>query len=143
MCVTPTGEDRNASIPLIFLLHCLCGSCPLLLHSQHFKGALGSGCATLLLSSAMLPLPVGLSSGATSAGPPSHPPLPWQFPWHVALHALIRHLSCGSSKFPQFPFQYLFSCNSPGGNKCFCIVRNNITFSISCLPVELSLQIMG
>lgn len=150
MCLIHTVEDRNASIPLIFLVHCLPGSSvPCRCAVSTPKGSLGSGSATVLLSTVMLPLPVWLSSGATcySAGAVLSFPLilsfHGQFLWHVTLQMVIRHLACGSSKFPQFPFQYLFSCNPPVGSKLFCIVRNNITFSISCLPVELHLHIMG
>lgn len=81
MCLSSTVEDRNASIPLIFLVHFLSGSyAPCCSTVSIPKGSLGSGCATLLLSTAMLPLPVSLSSGATAAVPPSHPLLPWPVP---------------------------------------------------------------
>lgn len=79
MCLTSTVEDRNASIPLMFLVHCLSGSsAPCCCTVSSPKGSLGSGCATL--SPVMLPLPLWLSLGAARAVPPSHPLLPWPLP---------------------------------------------------------------
>lgn len=100
MCVTPTGEARNASIPLIFLLHCLCVSCPpAAAQSALPKGPLGQAVPPCSWA-----LQCCLSHWDCLLGPPvlALPlilPFHGQFPWHVALHVLIRHLACGSSKF--------------------------------------------
>lgn len=144
MCVTPTGEARNASIPLIFLLHCLCGSCPLLLHSQHFQRVPWVRLCHRAPELCNAACPTGIVFWGHQCWP-SLSSSPSMASSHGMLLCMCWSgiLPVGPASFPQFPFQYLFSCNSPGGNKLFCIVRNNITFSISCLPVELSLQIMG